>query len=219
MKNVQRAFVVIPTLVFAGFLFQACAATRGHDMATDTAVEMADLRTSIGGLKTQITAVSSSLSDIVKDSVDATPAFNQFVKASDGLTAATKKTQDILAKLRTDGSTYLTEWQQQNVLITDPDIKKTAEERRKDLSKSLDGVTKSMGEVVATYPPYLSRLKDARTFLSNDLSQAGIKSIDSTLNHLIKQGAEMSKSLDDVEKALDATIPKFQAAKAPPPAK
>lgn len=218
MKNVQRSLALL-SLLLLGAVLQACGATRGHDRATETASTMADLRASIVAVNDQITPVSASLTELLKDTVDAAPAFKQFVTASDSLANATKKTQDILTKLRSEGTAYFAEWEKQNAAITDPSIKKSADERRADLSKQLDEVTKAMGDVVATYPPYLSRIKDARTFLSNDLTRAGIKSIDSTLSHLINQGGEVSKSLNAVVKALDKTIPDFQAAKAPPPPK
>jgi chromosome segregation ATPase len=220
MKNALRTLAPLPALL-ALVMFQSCA-TEGHDRANDTANKMTSLRTAIVATRDQVGVVSTSLTELTKENVDAKTAFNSFSAASDKLNEETKKTQDILRDLRAQGAAYFAEWQKQNAAITDPDIKKAADERRAEMTKNLDGVTKSMDEAAALYPPYLARIQDAKTFMSNDLTKNGIKTIDSTLNHLVKEGSEVQKALDSVVKNLDATIPTFQAAKAPappPPAK
>jgi chromosome segregation ATPase len=218
MKNANRTSALLSFLpaLLLGAALQGCA-TQGHDRATSAANKMSDLRSSIVATKDAIAPVSASLTELLKDTVDAPKAFDQFAKATDKLADATKQTQSDLADLRAEGAAYVAEWEKQNAAITDADIKESAEDRRKSLSKKLEGVTKAMDEAAGMYPPYLARMKDARTALSNDLTKAGIKSIDSTLSHLINEGADVTKALDKVVKELDATIPAFQAAKAPPP--
>jgi len=216
MKNAFRTLAPISALL-ALAMFQACAATSGHDQASAIATKMGSLRSAVNSTKEQIAGVSASVTELRKENVDAKPAYDQFTKASDKLTDATKKTQDALRDLRTEGAAYFAEWQKQNSVITDPDIKKAAEARRADLNKSLDKAAKSVDQAAALYPPYLSRIQDARTFLSNDLTPAGIKKIDSTLSHLVSEGSEVSKALDSAVESLDEMIPAFQAAKPPPP--
>jgi uncharacterized phage infection (PIP) family protein YhgE len=219
MKKSQRSLALLPLIAFvAAAALQSCASS-GHDQATETASKMTDLRTAVVMTKEAIVPVSASLTDLLKDNTDAKSAYDRFVKSSDALVDATKKTQTVLGDIRAQGSAYFAEWEKQNAAITDPGIKKASDERRADLSKKLDGLTKEMSDVAATYPPYLQRIKDARTFLSNDLTKAGIKSMDSTISHLINEGGEVSKALDGVIKELDATIPAFQAQKPPPPPK
>jgi len=218
MKNAQRFLAPLSILVATAML-HSCAAPTGHAQATETAKTMGDLRTALVAVNDAITPVSNSLTELLKDSVDATAAYKQFVSASDTLVDRTKTTQTILGDLRARGTAYFSEWEKQNAAITDPDIKKSAEARRAKLAKQLDGLTSAADEVVATYPPYLARIKDARTFLSNDLTKAGIKSIDSTLSHLINEGKDVQKSLTNLVKEIDTTMPAFEAAKAPEPPK
>jgi chromosome segregation ATPase len=215
MNNALRSLATLPALIALVWL-QGCA-SEGHDKANDTATKMSSLRSAIVATKDQVNAVSASLTELTKENVDSKTAFGQFTKSTDKLADETKKTTEILRDLRAQGAAYFAEWQKQNAAITDPDIKKAADERRADLTKSLEGVTKSMDEAAALYPPYLSRIQDAKTFMSNDLTKNGIKTISSTLEHLVKEGGEVSKALDSVVKNLDATIPAFQAAKPPPP--
>jgi len=215
MNHALRTLVSLPVLL--AFALPSGCATTGHDKASDIATKMTALRAAVTSTKEQIAAVSASVSELLKEDVDAKAAFDQYGKAADKLADATKKTQDAVRDVRTEGAAYFTEWQKQNVAINDPAIKKAADERRADLNKHLDEVAKNTEQAAALYPPYLSRIQDARTFMSNDLTKAGIKRIDSTLNHLVSEGSEVSKALDTAMKSLDETIPMFQAAKAPPP--
>ena len=216
MKNALRTLAPIPA-VLALAMLQGCAATSGHDQAANISTKMGSLRSAVVATREQIATVSASVTELRKENVDAKVAYDQFAKSSDKLADATKKTQDSLRELRAAGATYFAEWEAQNAAITDPDIKKAGESRRADLNKSLDSAAKSMDQAAALYPPYMSRIQDARTFLANDLTQAGIKKIDSTLNHLVSEGSEVSKALESVVKSLDEAIPAFQAAKPPPP--
>jgi hypothetical protein len=152
--------------------------TAGHQKADSTATNMEQLRKGVVALKEKVSAAASSLASVVeKAETDPKPAFDKYKKDVSALESGLSQAESSLKTMKSNGQAYFADWEQQNMALQDPDMKKSAEERRMRLTKSLDSVSKAMEEARAEIGPYMATLKDVQTYLGNDLTPSGIGEI------------------------------------------
>ena len=53
------------------------------------------------------------------------------------------------------------------------------------------------------YEPFISDMKDIRTYLSNDLTTGGLRKIEPTIEKARRDGAALQKALDEFNRASD----------------
>lgn len=215
MKNTSR-------FAFSGILcalaLAAACETSGHQRADSTAMSMDGLRAASVALKDKVTAVSTSLATVVeKADVDPQTPFKQYVKDVSALKDALNRADTNLKAMKDQGQTYFAEWQKQAASISDPDLKKKAEERREKLSKAIAEVSEAMAAARGEIAPYVKTSEDVQTYLKNDLTPAGVKSADDKSKQMSKDAKSIGKKLDDVVEALEKHAPEFKTAKPPPP--
>jgi uncharacterized phage infection (PIP) family protein YhgE len=198
--------------------FVSACQSEGHQQADSTAMSMDGLRTAAVTLKERVSAVATSLAAVVeKAEVDPKAPFEQYSANVSSLKDGISRVESGVNTMKSQGQTYFAEWQKQAATITDPDLKKKAEERREKLSKALTAVADAMTAARTELTPFLKSNEDLHTYLKNDLTPAGIKSISDKSKQCGKDAKSIGKKLDDVVEAVDKGAPEFKTAKPPPP--
>ena len=95
--------------------------------------------------------------------------------------------------------------------MKNPEIKKLAEERKAKLWAAFEGIKKVAEPLRAQFDPWLSDLKDLQTYLSNDLTIAGVDTARNQFTKAKADGLEVEKSMD----ALVAELNSIAAAVTP----
>lgn len=179
---------------------------------------MDSLKVAVVQLKEQVSAVATSLATVVeKGEVDPKAPFEAFSKNVSAMTSTLDKGEAELKSMREKGQAYFAEWEKQAATITDPDLKERAQERREKLSKAVAKVSDAMAEARTELTPYVKTSVDVQTYLKNDLTPAGIKSVSDKSKQLGKDAKSIGKKIDDVVEALEEGAPEFKTAKPPPP--
>jgi F0F1-type ATP synthase membrane subunit b/b' len=198
-------------------LSSACNSA-GHQQADSTGMSMDNLRVAVVALKDKVSAAATSLAGVVeKADIDPKASFEQYNKDVTALTDALEKGESNLKSMRDQGQAYFAEWQKQAATISDPDLKKKAEERREKLSKAIAAVSDAMAEARTELVPYVKTNEDVRTYLKNDLTPEGIKSVADKSKQIGKDSKSIGKKIDEVVEALEKGAPEFKTAKPPPP--
>jgi chromosome segregation ATPase len=217
----MKIHVVLSFVGFLGVLSlgSACATT-GHEKAESTGMHMDGLRTAVTTTKEKVNACAVSLASVVKQrEVDPKPPFAQYKKDVAAVEAGLSKAESNLKSIKAEFQTYYAEWEKQSTTIQDPELKKSAEERRARLSKAVEEVKSAMDALRAEMTPYVVMIKDVETYLANDLTPAGIEAIEGKSEKVEESAEDIGEKLDDVVKALEKGAPEFKTAKPPPPAK
>ncbi len=208
-------------LSFVGFLAvlalgSACAST-GNEKAQSTAMHMEGLRDAVVSMKGKVNAAATSLAAVVKErEVDPKPSFAQYKKDVEAVEDVFSKAESNLKAVKAEFQTYYAEWEKQSTTIQDPDLKKSAEERRTRLSKAVDAVKAAMEAARSEITPYVAKIKDVETYLSNDLTPAGIEAISGKSEQVTDEAESIGDRLDEVVEALEKGAPEFKTAKPPP---
>ncbi len=215
--KVPRSLRVVPLL--ASLALAACQSSSGHAKAESMAKDMDVLRAAVVSAKEKLVAASTSLSAVVaKKAEDPGPSFNQYKKDVKGAESAVAKMVSQLETVQKKGQEYFAAWEKEAATITDPDLKEVAVERRTKLSEAVEKVKASLGAAKAEVDPYMIGLKDMQTFLGNDLTPAGISSVEDKAKRISKSSESVGEKLDDVLETLEKNAPEFKTAKPPPEA-
>ena len=181
-------------------------------------MHMDELNAAVAAAKAKINAAAESLAAVVeKGEQDPAPSFEQYKKDVSAVEEAASASDSHLKSLQSQGQAYMAEWEKQAATITDEDLKKLANERRAKLSAAVKEVQDAMLAAQGEITPYRAKLKDMETYLKNDLTPAGIKSIKDKSKQMTKDAKSISEKLDEVAEALTKGAPQFKTAKPPPP--
>lgn len=198
--RIQRG--AIPILL----LTTACAMT-GQERALATKHGLIDTRQGIDSMKLQIEGISGALRQIEssgKGTGSATTAYTEFTSKLSALESTANDTRSRAESMKANGDAYFRKWEEELGTIKNPDIRKVSEDRRAELNAAYQKITESMFEARSQFQPYLSDLRDLKTYFSNDLTPAGIKAADPLIRRAVKEG----DALQTTGKRLSAEIDK-----------
>jgi predicted nucleic acid-binding Zn-ribbon protein len=194
-----------------------CKST-GADKVDQTSTRLEQFKNAVGSLKGQLGSTADSLANVVESgNSDPKPAYKEFSKQVDAISSSVTKARTNLEKARTEGAKLFEEWSKRLDTITDPDIRSSSEKRRDDLQKALAGVTDETAPAMADLDAFVTSAKDLQTYLSQDLTPAGIDAISGKSKDLSKSAQSISEDLDDVIEAVAKVSTQFATAKPPPP--
>jgi len=197
-------------------LLAACASS-GRSSAESTVTGIGELRSDATAGKTQLKTTITSMDQIEKSaSGDLKPLYDSFKKEVANLESLASKARSNGQAMREKGAAYFKTWEEQLGTMTNEDIKKRSEERRKELNALYAELTKSMDACRTSYDKLSANLTDITKALELDLSMNGVKNLSSPMKSARSNATDVEKSINAVEKNLDALakeMSSIQAAK------
>ena len=199
-------------VVVAAFLALAIAAAgpawadkTGQKGKTKSVEQMAAFRQGLEDISKQIDTTLGALTKVSETAnTDPRPAFTEFCKAHDTMAKMVKDLRSQAQTLQKNSQKLFDAWQKQMGTMTNPDIKAKAEERKAALQGFFDKVKTSMQAGKEAGGPFVSDLKDIRTYLTNDLTPAGINMMKDTIAKANSNGGTVKSSIGEVLAAVDA---------------
>ena len=175
----------------------AGCATRGYDRTTRIADDMAKQTAGMQAAKPQVEAMLTSLDSLVKAEGDMKPAFKKFSDTLDDTEKAAARAQKGAESIRAQEAEYMTAWEQEAAAITNPDVKAATQARQAEVKRTLGELSAAGKKAGDAYRPFISDMKDIKTYLSNDLTQGGVKRLEPVIQKARQGGAGLQKALDD----------------------
>lgn len=209
-----RSFAVVALALLPSFV--SCAATKGHERADNLATSMEQLETALAKCKGDADATRTALAAMTESAnVDPRSSYDQLVAAAKALAASHARVTDLTVKIKERGNTYLTTWERRSSTISDADIKSADERRREKLGLALKEAVTAVGEVEKEARPLCELLVDLRTALDNDLTPAGIYSMNGPLARAAKSAGRTIEAIDEASATVVEVKAQFQTAKPP----
>jgi hypothetical protein len=206
------------TGLLGGLALVAACQSGGHQDVEATSSRMDALKTNVETLKSQVSAAAASLADLVsKADTDPKPAYDKYTKDSKAVDGSYNAAASRLTDVRTDADKLFKAWEERTKTITDPDLQKRSEERRANLSKSLDEVMQTTQKALDETKTFVASNNDLVKYLGQDLTPAGIKGVADKSKAQTKASSSIGDKLDDVIKVAGKAAQEFATAKPPPP--
>jgi chromosome segregation ATPase len=216
MKTTHFAFA---SLLAVFPVLASCQSSSGHAQADSTAMHMDELRAALTDTKTKVEDSAKALAGVLeKAEADPAPAFEHYKASVSATESAAAQARSQTEALKSQGAGYFQAWEKQAESITDPELKQRAMDRRTKLAAAVESVSTTMAAAGEELDTYIKSLKDMQTYLSNDLTPAGIKSVKDRIKKADDMSEEIGEKIDKVVAALEKGAPEFKTAKPPPPA-
>jgi PBP1b-binding outer membrane lipoprotein LpoB len=198
-----RRQITIMLLLFSVLLIASCAEKKtppvqAYTPPVQTSAEKATtsietVEGDISAMTSRINTTNASLNEVIvsKGKPAAKTAFDTFLKNvsdMDEAAAAFIKDSDQMTARGTD---YFREWAKSGDTYTNPQIQQLSEARRSELMNTFSQIAGPSPGVKARVNSYLSQIKQLQTYLSNDLSAAGIDAIIPVAQKAINDGQQI----------------------------
>ena len=189
---------LVPLMI--AFVSAACATT-GFQRSASIADTMAKQTQIIQEAKPQVDTMLASLDELTRAQGDLRPAFKRFSDTLDDTEKVAARTRKTGQTIREKEAEYFAEWQKESAEITNPQIKAATQARQAEVKTKLSSLSQRGKTAGDAYDPFISNMKDIRTYLSNDLTTGGVKKIEPTIEKARRDGATLQKALDDFNRA------------------
>jgi len=206
--NRKKIVLVVTGLLVAAVMAVGCASSSGYKQADRTSDQMGGLRSELDKGKTQISKTITALNDLqgTSNPAAAFESYRKELKATDALAQRVRKRAD---EMRKKGAEYFKAWEKQLEELSSDDLRRRASERRTELLAAFDRISEASQALSEAYGPLMDDLTDIETFLSVDLTPAGINTISDVIKKAGKDAAVVNKRIDDVIEQIDDTVAKF----------
>jgi septation ring formation regulator EzrA len=212
--------VLLATAALAATFTASCSSTGGGSAAgaarSDKAAStMETLRATLVGMQADVQATSDALSALVATredaAVDPKPAYTTFAKNVGAVDARASKASSQLDALRADVQEHFAKWTADSATITDASLKKSVEKRQQSMSKVIDELGDEMQDVEKELEPFQKLLADVQTYLGNDLTPAGLKTVEGKSKTVAKDARSLVATIADAIEAIDEGAPTFKS--------
>lgn len=198
MKSINTIKSALAGVALA-VLVAGCASSSGYKQADKTGAGIADFRDEVVNVKKAVDGTMALLNQTTETAAtDPRKAFNAFAKSVDQVEKSREKAAKRAADVKAAGQAYFKQWETELANIANPDIRALAEQRKAKLNEIFSKVGPLLETAKADFDPFLADLKDLRTFLSQDLTIAGVDAAKDIIKKTREHGVELQKSLDDL---------------------
>ena len=180
-------------------------ATSGPKQVDKIGAGFGDFRNEVVNLKTAVNQSMAYLDQTVEDAdKDPRKAFSDFSKSVDQVAKAREKADKRAADVKAAGAAYFEQWEKQLADMNNPEIRQLSEERKKKLNEIFGNFGPLLEQTNADFDAFYSDLKDLRSFLSQDLTIAGMDAAKGIIKNTRESGDAVDASLDDLIAEMNA---------------
>jgi len=215
MKSFEP-FRILPLLAGTVLLltcFQASAA--GYKLADKAGASIAKFRDDIVDIKKAVDTTMVALDKIVTQAaVDPRKAFKEFDKSIPKIDSAAATAKKHAEDMKGKGKSYFDQWEKDMANVSDPDIRKLAEERKAKLQTSFDNIKNTTEPAREQFSVWLAQLKDLQRYLAQDITITGIEAAKEPIGKAKTEGQAVQQTLEKVITELNSVVATITPAKA-----
>lgn len=214
MKKIKAMSSILAVAALAACT-AGCASSSAYKQADKTGAGIADFRDEVVNVKKAVDGAMALLSQTTEDAAtDPRKAFTAFAKSVDKVEDARQKAAKRANDVKAQGAAYFKQWEKELANIANPDIRALAEQRKAKLNEIFSKVGPLLETAKADFDPFLADLKDLRTFLSQDLTVAGVDAAKDIIKKTREHGTKLQTSLDNLIAEMNSVSAQITPARA-----
>lgn len=191
--------------VLAMFTLAACA-TSTPDHAVKAASSLQVMQDNSAKARAQIDTVLSSLDMLMDAPADRLrETYDRYDKDVKQMNEYAGHMRENDADLRTNGNTYLAEWQRDTSKLSDPELRTLSEDRRAEIVRSSENMRSTVTEAAGSFDAFLSNINDIRNVMGNDLTATGQSDLRRTdvARNAWSEGTRVKAMVQRAERAIE----------------
>lgn len=199
----QMVAFFLATIAVAAISISGCAST-GLQRSEKASTSMQAVDNDIKLIVVQLDATGASLDELTRPGQsDVKKAFDLY---SDNISKLVEMEKDFpkhADEMRARGKDYFAEWQTEGKKYKNPRIQRLSEQRRMELGAIYDQIPlKSIG-VKEAFRSYVSDATEIQTYLSNDLTTRGVKTIAPLARQVANEGDDLKYAIQNLQTAIE----------------
>lgn len=194
MKRTYGAFAVVLLLC----ALAACS-TSPVERKENVTSGVADVRAGLLATRNQIDQTLNSLQQLmVASPANIGPAYQQYAQDVDTLKKQARQMQTDAARMRSQSSRWLSDWEKSQREIQNAELKRVSEQRRNEVTMRFQNINAAYDQAQAAFAAFLKNLDDIKTAVGNDLTPKGVAVVASTrvVESANANGAQVKQIID-----------------------
>lgn len=205
----------LATLGIAGLLLAGSSANAaGYKLADKVGKDIAEFRDEIVDVKKAVDATMAALDKVVAQATtDPRKPFKAFEKSVSNIDSEAAKAKKRAEDMKARGKEFFDKWEKDLASVSDPDIRKLAEERKTKLQATFGNIRTTMDPAREQFNSWLANLKDLQKYLAQDLTISGVDAAKDLIAKSKSGGSEVQKTLDKVIAEMNTLVATMTPAK------
>jgi hypothetical protein len=176
---------------------------------------MQDVRDELAAGIGEVESVQATLISLQNGAGDQSALYSTYKEQVEALEKRAAQIGQSVDDMATRGQEYRSAWRQETSTITDPKLREAARERAEVVKEKYDLIFTDYRAAKDAYFPFIRKLKDVQTFLSNDLTAGGAKAARPAMQEAVTMGDAVKEKSRAVIGEMDRAEPRLSPATAP----
>ena len=190
------------TLFGSGYLIAEDDAAKSYEKLKK---EVEDVAKSTNKYGSSLKDVMQSLAKVsISQAKDQAKAIKSFQKGVEGLNKDLKKTTDQIQSLRDKRTQYFAAWESSIAAITNPDLKKSSEDRRQKVMADHAQLTEKATALRTRIDDFMKELNELSSVLGSDPTPGAVTSAKPTIDKVSTNGDALSKDVLNISGQLNS---------------
>ncbi len=204
-RHLLRPLPLLVLLLIAAMAFlSGCSRATGVKRAERTTTSMDEVEKQIRQTTEQINVTSASLRELTaSNQPDLKAKFQEYSKNVEQMQSVGQGAIRQIEQMQMRGQEYFREWAQEGKTYANPQIRQLSAERRAELTQTFAQISQAYTGVRGSLRTYMDNLQDIRTYLSNDLTPAGVQNVSPVAQKTLQQGEQVQQSFQPVLEAIN----------------
>lgn len=154
-------------------VMQGCATTSGVRSLDTATSSMADIESQLDQGEARLNAVLAAM-DALETAEDLDRAYRNYERAIRDLEQSAERVRARRIAMESRAADHASRWRTESANLSGATAQEISEQRLQEFEASVNNVSASIAELRGAYDPFISKLKDLRLVLANDLSRPGV---------------------------------------------
>ena len=209
MSVASRLFPIFASLAAAAVFVGCSSDGKQVEERSEAVATMKDVRAEFTKARDATTNVSKALTNL-QTTNDVPKAFAELTDAIAKSDKAAEKVGYRWTDLEARREEYRARWDTEMASIKDPEVRKSLEARRKNLSQSTQAIVDAAQAVKNTFKPYNQRLHELQMALKVDPTPEAVKGLKNSIAETQRGAATVNARIDDLQSLLAELSPEMQ---------
>lgn len=194
----------INIFLFSLFILSGCATTNSN-RSQETVSSLNATEQQLEQIETQVDQTDNALDNVanadessIEEEYDALSSrLSELEELKNGL-------DEQVEEIRTVSSQYLSNWRVEGEAYNNENLRSSSQERREELSDQFEDVLDEGGNVKRILESYISETREIESYLSNDLTKNGARTVASTRESAKETGDEVRRAINRMQQSISA---------------
>src|SRR5688572_2916657 len=178
--------------------------TAGEQRASSAVAGLKETKGELTSAKGQIEKTTGAMNAIRDGQGSLQTEFATFNSEVAKTEARAKQARERAQDMRARSGQYQSKWRAEMAKVDDPALRAAATDRANKVRERFEAITTKANEVRDAYDPYMKQLKSIQTYLSNDLTTAGVQSATPVFDKAAADSKVVTEKIDALIAELDA---------------